>query len=244
MVYSITDSALDIDGCFIGSISEAPRHVRIGNAQHLDKRLCRIDQVIRISSAYLVRRDGDDSTQGPLGWTDCAQSVDRHHLTDIQRQCDRFMACEELVINGSLRCKHDNIEMAEYVDIFYSCTPVNYDLLWTPGEIRGYINRILCPIGTSIVIRGTYYVTPRGDHSPDGAITDTDCVTPSDSKPSSIKCNGGISCDSLHIGTHALYCDDKLTDAKKFYLLYSCDPYINGKAPSLISCTDFCLIFV
>ena len=215
--------------CVSYIISEVPRHVRVGNGHHLDKRLCELNQLITISSAYLVRRDGDDSTEGPLGLTDCAQSVDQNHLTYIQQKCDGYMACQELVINMSLRCRFGNTELAEYVDIFYNCIVVHAEIKWTNTDTRSYIAHILCPIGTYIAIRGTYYVTPRGDPSPDGAITDTDCVTRSDVTPSGAKCNGSIACDSLYIGTFSLYCNDELLDAHKFYLLYSCEPYINGK---------------
>ena len=218
--------------CVSYIIPEVPRHVRVGNGHHLDKRLCELNQVISISSAYLVRRDGDDSTEGPLGLTDCAQSVDQHHLANIQQQCDGYMACQELVINSRLRCKFGNIELAEYVDIFYNCIVIQSAIQWKNTETRSYINHILCPIGTYIIIRGAYYVTPRGDPSPDGAITDTDCVSRSDVIPPGVNCNGSIACDSLYIGTYSLYCNDELLEATKFYLLYSCEPHIDGKCIS------------
>ena len=216
-------------GMFYWLISDVPRHVRVGNGQHLDKRLCELNQVISISSAYLVRRDGDDSTEGPLGLTDCAQSVHQYHLTYMQRQCDGYMGCQEFLINSSLRCKFGNMEPAEYVDIFYKCIVEYSAIQWMDTTIKSYINHILCPVETYIVIRGAYYVIPRGDPSPDGAITDTDCVTRSDVIPPGVKCNGSISCDSLYIGTYALYCNDELSEAKKLYLLYSCERYTNGK---------------
>ena len=218
--------------CVSYIISEIPRHVRVGNGQHLDKRLCEHNQVITILSAYLVRRDGDDSTEGPLVLTDCAQSVDQNHLTNIQQQCDGYMACQELLIHSSVRCQFDNMELAEYVDIFYNCIVIQSVIQWKNTETRSYINHILCPTGTYIIIRGAYYVIPRGDPSPDGAITDTDCVTGSDVIPAGVKCNGSISCDSLYIGTYSLYCNDEMFEAEKFVLLYSCEPYINGKFSS------------
>ena len=215
--------------CFLHIISEVPRHVRVGNGQHLDGRLCELNQVITISSVYLVRRDGDGSTEGPLGLTDCAQSVDQNHLIDIQQKCDGYMGCQEFLINSSLRCQFDNMELAEYVDIFYNCIVIQSVIQWKNTETRSYIHHIICPIGRYIVIRGAYYIIPRGDHSPDGAITDTDCVSRSDVIPSGIKCNGSIACDSLFIGTYSLYCNDELSEAENFVLLYSCEPYVNGK---------------
>jgi hypothetical protein len=177
-----------------------------------------------------VRRDGGGSTKGPFGMTDCVQPGSQDDLRIIGEKCNGYIACQEVsLVDMTLRCSMDKIMLAEYIDIFYTCSGVEYAPKWTSTDPNTHINHIICPIGTFISLKASYYVIPGGDPSQNDAISGMDCITPFDFTPLKSKCNGHIACDRLYIGPHNFSCNDEQTPAETFYLIYSCEQYIAGK---------------